>query len=57
MKNIRVIALNVTKLRSDNVDLREYKKRLVSWQTRVESGGGEWQVLNDLERLETLMTH
>ena len=57
MKDIRVVALNVTKLRSDNIDPREYKKRLVSWQSRVEDGGGQWQVLNDLERLETLLSH
>jgi len=57
LKDIRVIALNVTKLRSDNIDPREYKKRLVSWQSRVEEGGGQWQVLNDLERLETLISH
>ncbi len=57
MKNIRVVALNVTKLRSDNIDPREYKKRLIAWQTRVENGGGQWQVLNDLERLETLISH
>lgn len=56
MSNIKVVALNVTKLRSDNIDPRDYKKRLVSWQTRVESGGGQWQVLNDLERLETLIS-
>ncbi len=57
MSNIKVVALNVTKLRSDNIDPRDYKKRLITWQTRVESGGGQWQVLNDLERLETIISH
>ena len=47
-----VVALNVTKLRSDNVDPREYYKRVEDWRARVESGGGTWRVLNDLERLE-----
>jgi len=50
-----VVALNVTKLRSDNVDPREYLARLDEWRTRVESQGGTWRVINDLDRLETLL--
>ncbi|MGH8496668.1 MAG: VWA domain-containing protein [Gammaproteobacteria bacterium] len=50
-----VVALNVTKLRSDNVDPREYLDRLEAWQQRVESGGGEWRVINDLDRLERIL--
>ncbi len=50
-----VIALNVTKLRSDNVDPREYLARLEQWQTKVEKSGGHWQVINDLEGLEGLL--
>ncbi len=55
VQSINVVALNVTKLRSDNIDPREYKKRLVTWQQRVEAGGGHWRVLNDLERLDALI--
>jgi len=51
-----VVALNVTKLRSDNVDPREYMDRLKMWQQRVEAGGGHWRVINDLERLEGLLS-
>lgn len=51
VQGVHVIALNVTKLRSDNVDPREYQKRLDHWQQRVEEGGGTWQVVNDLDRL------
>lgn len=50
-----VIALNVTKLRSDNVDPREYLDRLASWEQKVKDGGGEWRVVNDLERLENIL--
>lgn len=50
-----VIALNVTKLRSDNVDPREYLARLEQWQTKVEKSGGHWQVINDLDGLEGLL--
>ncbi len=54
LQGFRVIALNVTKLRSDNIDPKEYLDRLENWRLRVESGGGEWKVINDLERLEAL---
>ena len=55
LSGYRVVALNVTKLRADNVDPRNYLDRLDSWKQRVESGGGEWKVVNDLERLESLL--
>lgn len=52
---IKVVALNVTKLRSDNVDPRDYLNRLDNWEKRVVDGGGNWTVVNDLERLENLL--
>jgi hypothetical protein len=52
---IKVVALNVTKLRSDNVDPREYTKRLDYWSKRVEEGNGQWRVMNDLEQLGDLL--
>ncbi len=52
LAGVRVIALNVTKLGPDNVDPRGYASRLDSWRERVVSGGGEFQVINDLERLD-----
>ncbi len=54
MKGFEVIALNVTKLRSDNIDPREYMDRLDRWGKRVEAGGGVWRVINDLERLDRI---
>tara|TARA_B100001059_G_C17829433_1_gene583587 strand:+ start:1418 stop:2122 length:705 start_codon:yes stop_codon:yes gene_type:complete len=54
VQGISVVALNVTKLRSDNIDPREFKNRLNHWQERVEDGGGNWRVLNDLERLDRM---
>jgi hypothetical protein len=50
-----VIALNVTKLRSDNIDPREYLARLENWQGRVENAGGHWRVINDLDGLDGLL--
>lgn len=54
LKGFQVIAVNVTKLRSDNVDPREYMNRLAKWKTKVVTGGGSWKVINDLERLEPI---
>lgn len=55
LEGFEVVALNVTKLRTDNVDPRRYLNRLEEWEGRVRSGGGEWRVINDLERLESLI--
>ena len=55
LDGISLVALNVTKLRSDNIDPNEYLGRLDQWQQRVEQGGGSWRVINDLERLETIL--
>lgn len=51
LSGTEVVALNVTKLRRDNIDPREYGDRLERWQARVEDGGGQWRVINDMERL------
>lgn len=56
LQGFQVIALNVTKLRADNIDPREYMLRLDQWEERVTSGGGTWQVINDMERLEQSLT-
>lgn len=55
LQGFDVVALNVTKLRSDNVDPREYTTRLEDWQRRVEAGGGQWRVINDMDRLERIL--
>ena len=55
LDGFEVVALNVTKLTSDNIDPREYLDRLESWRARVESEGGSWRVINDLDRLERLL--
>lgn len=55
LKGYEVVALNVTKLRSDNIDPREYMQRLKEWKKKVEAGGGTWRVINDLERLEKIL--
>jgi len=53
LTGVRVVALNVTKLRTDNVDPTRYTGRLQSWEERVrEAGATDWRIVNDLEHLE-----
>ena len=56
LKNIRVVALNVVKLKTDNIDPRRYMGRLEAWQKRVEgAGASEWVIINDIERLDSML--
>ncbi len=55
LSDTNVIALNVTKLRSDNIDPRDYINRLEAWEKRVDDGGGSFKVINDLERMDRLI--
>ncbi len=55
LSDTNVIALNVTKLRSDNIDPRDYINRLQAWEKRVDDGGGSFKVINDLERMDRLI--
>ncbi len=55
LPDIHVVALNVTKLRSDNIDPRDYLNRLDLWKERVYQAGGTWGVINDLERMDRLI--
>jgi len=54
-KGFQVVALNVTKLRKDNFDPQEYLARLDHWKSEVEKSGGEWKVVNDLDRLDGVL--
>jgi hypothetical protein len=58
LQGIRVVALNVTKLSTDNIDPRRYGGRLAAWEKRVrDAGAAEWRVVNDLEHLERIFHH
>lgn len=53
MKGIRVVAVNVVKLRTDNVDPRRYLGRLDAWEKRLRAAGAtDWQVINDFDHLQ-----
>jgi hypothetical protein len=56
LKSIRVVAVNVVKLNTDNVDPRRYLGRLEAWEKRVvAAGASEWRVINDLQRLDRIL--
>ena len=56
LKDIRVVAVNVVKLRTDNVDPRRYLGRLEAWHKRVEAAGArEWREINDIEHLDGVL--
>lgn len=54
LNGFNVVALNVTKLRNDNRDPKNYMDRVEAWRGKTEKGGGQWRVVNDLERLDTI---
>ena len=57
LTGIRVMAVNVTKLSSDNVDPRRYLDRLDWWEKRVrDAGATDWYVINDLEHLDKVLS-
>ncbi|MDD2700326.1 MAG: hypothetical protein PHH36_03715 [Sideroxydans sp.] len=50
LDGIRIVVLNVTKLKSDNADPRQYLARLKRWESRVRKAGAtDWEMVNDLE--------
>ena len=58
LEGIRIIALNVTKLDTDNVDPRRYTGRLEWWEQRARAAGAsDWRVVNDLEHLERVFSN
>lgn len=51
-----MVAVNVVKLGTDNVDPRRYLGRLEAWEKRVvKAGASEWRVINDLQRLDRIL--
>ncbi len=57
LQGFNVIALNVTKLRADNIDPKKYQGRVTNWRAEVESGGGAWSIINDLENLDQIFSN
>ena len=56
LTGMRIMAVNVTKLSTDNIDPRRYLDRLAWWENRVrEAGATDWLVINDLEHLDKVL--
>lgn len=50
-----VKALNVTKLRADNQNPQVYLDRVQQWEEKVATGGGNWEVINDLDKPDAIL--
>jgi hypothetical protein len=60
LDGIRIVALNVTKLKTDNADPRIYLDRLARWEEKARKAGAtDWVMVNDLENnMESILnTH
>lgn len=56
LQGIRLVALNVTKLTTDNVDPRRYLDRMAWWEKRVTTAGAKsWRVVNDMDHPERIL--
>ena len=56
LTGVRVMAVNVIKLSTDNTDPRRYLDRLAWWEKRVrDAGATDWLVINDLEHLDKVL--
>jgi hypothetical protein len=56
LDDFNIIALNVTKLRDDIRDPKQYMQRVEQWRVKTEGGGGNWRLINDLERLDNIFS-
>ena len=57
LSGFHMVALNVTKLREDIRDPKNYMNRVEEWREKTENGGGTWLVVNDLERLDHIFAN
>ena len=56
LTGMRIMAVNVTKLSTDNTDPRRYLDRLAWWEKRVrDAGAADWLVINNLEHLDKVL--
>jgi len=44
--HIKVVSVNVTKLKSDNRDPTKYFKRIEKWEKQVKKDGGTWDIID-----------
>ena len=56
LDGFELVALNVTKLQKDIRDPKNYFQRVENWKVKTEQGGGQWRMINDLERVDQIFT-
>ena len=54
LNGFKVVALNVTKLKNDIRDPKNYYTRLDEWQKKTAEGGGQWSVINEMDHLDQI---
>jgi hypothetical protein len=54
LAGISVLALNATHLGASVREPKKYPGRLEDWRSKIESGSGQWRVVDDLARLENI---
>ncbi len=56
LDGFQVVALNITKLRQNNSNPKNYLDRVEDWRNKIETGHGKWCIIDDLEGLENIFT-
>jgi hypothetical protein len=51
----KIIWLNVIGIQKDSTDAGHYSNWLKAWEKRIKTGGGQWQVVNDLKDLGAVL--
>ncbi len=50
-----VVAVNVIRGERDNIDPENYRERVGHWQKRVQADGGQWDMVNEIDRLRRMV--
>jgi len=55
LDGIDVVAVNVIRRERDNIDPERYRERVRHWQERVTQDGGQWDMVNEIDRLQRMV--
>ena len=55
LDGIEVVAVNVIRRDRDNIDPAHYRQRVSRWQQRVKDDGGQWDMVNEIDRLQHMV--
>ncbi len=55
LDGIEVVAVNVIRGERDNIDPGHYRERVSHWQQRVQDDGGQWDMVNEIDRLQGMV--